>query len=84
MMTLDRYYYMSLDENAKAAYRTIYSAIVSFSSSVSIENVKEAEINEIIDGILLDNPHLFYLDLRGYTYCKFFVWIFTFIFISVY
>ena len=71
MMTLDRYYYMSLDENAKAAYRTIYSAIVSFSSSVSIENVKEAEINEIIDGILLDNPHLFYLDLRGYTYCKF-------------
>lgn len=70
-MTLDRYYYMSLNENAKAAYRIIYSAIVSFLPSVNVENIKESDINEIIEGILLDNPHFFYLDLRGYTYYRF-------------
>ena len=70
-MILDRYYYMSLKANAKTVYRTIYFAIVSFSPSVIIERVKEEEINVIIDGILLDNPHLFYLDLRGYAYYQF-------------
>lgn len=70
-MILDRYYYMSLNANAKTVYRTIYFAIVSFSPSVIIERVKEEEINVIIDGILLDNPHLFYLDLRGYAYYQF-------------
>lgn len=70
-MTLDRYYYMCFNENQKIAYRTIYSAIVSFLPSVNIGNVKETELNKIIDGILLDNPHLFYLDFRGYTYYKY-------------
>ena len=69
-MTLDRFYYMSLNEKNKATYRTIYSAIVSFSPSIDIGNVKETDIEEIIDGILLDNPHLFYVDLRGYAYYK--------------
>lgn len=70
MVTLDRYYYMSLDEQGKVAYKTIYSAIVSFLPSVNIKNLKDADIKGIIDGVLLDNPHLFYLDLRGYTYYK--------------
>lgn len=69
-MTIDRYYYMYLDENKKIAYRNIYTAIVSFSPSVILDGIKQIEINEIVDGILLDNPQLFYLDLRGYTYYK--------------
>ena len=67
-MILDRYYYMSLTKNNKLAYRKIYSAISAFLPTVTIYDIKEKEIHKIIEGIVLDNPHLFYFDLRKYSY----------------
>lgn len=46
----------------------VYSAVSSFSPSIALRCISIDEAHEIIDWVLLDNPQLFYFDLRGYTY----------------
>ena len=67
-MLYDRYYYSILPKKEKNVYKSIYDCINNLENGVSLKQSQcfGVDIEKIVQYILLDNPHIFYLDRRGF------------------
>ena len=54
------YYYNSLDENSKEAYREMYAAVVNFDDQYKLD-VTSVDMREVFMSVLYDNPEIFWL-----------------------
>lgn len=63
------YYYNSLDENSKAAYRDMYAAVTNFEEKYTLD-VTSADMRDVFMAVLYDNPEIFWLktDYKFYDY----------------
>ncbi|MGM9818136.1 MAG: transglutaminase domain-containing protein [Paludibacteraceae bacterium] len=63
-MIYNRYYYSTLNDVQKVAYKTIYAAFERFEKEIFLNNgmLPIEDILGIVYAIDLDNPHLFYID----------------------
>lgn len=67
-MQYDRYYYSVLGNGEKEVYKLIYKGIEKLDASIEIPArfCVGVDLADIIQKILLDNPHIFYVDRNGY------------------
>ena len=63
-MIYDRYYYSTLNNREKKAYKKIYTAMQNYEPSVTINGFVETDIPKLMSVINLDNPHLFFVDFH--------------------
>ena len=68
-MQYDRYYYSVLGDREKEVYKLIYKGIEQLDGTISVPTrfFVNVDLADIIQKILLDNPHIFYVDRNGYT-----------------
>ena len=66
-MVYDRYYYTLLSDKEKNIYKKVYGAVVSVLSTVEFQqaDIFKVDISKIVEYIILDNPHIFYLDEKN-------------------
>ena len=57
-----------LSESDKQKYRMIYKGIEDFESQIKIPKVNSDQLKKIIEAIIYDNPHLYYIDFHFYEY----------------
>ncbi len=69
-MLLDRFYYERLNSNERKIYRVIYDGIVKFDSNIRIPKMNNVALKNIIESIVYDNPHLYYVDMSFYEYVE--------------
>ena len=67
-MLYDRYYYSVLNQKEKGVYKLIYKGIEKLDASIEIPMrfCVGVDLADIVQKILLDNPHIFYVDRNGY------------------
>lgn len=67
-MTYDRYYYSILSKREKKVYKLIYKGIerLDYEISIPLIHCVGVDISHIVHCILLDNPHIFYVDRNEY------------------
>lgn len=63
-MTYDRYYYSTLNDVQKVAYKRIYAAFERFDKTILFDSEKISleDVLRVVYVIDLDNPHLYYVD----------------------
>ena len=71
-MQYDRYYYSVLNQKEKEVYKLIYNGIENLDTSIKIPTkfCSGVDFGDIIQKILLDNPHIFYIDRNGYKFAS--------------
>lgn len=68
-MTYDRYYYSTLSPSDKKAYKIIYEGIQNLKTDIPVHTTT-VPLQNIVQYIGLDNPHIFYVDFNQYQYSK--------------
>ncbi len=68
LMQYDRYYYSVLNKQEKEVYKLIYQGIENLDKSIKIPTkfCAGVDFRDIIQKIILDNPHIFYVNRNGY------------------
>lgn len=63
-MTYDRYYYSTLNDTQKAAYKKAYAAFERFENTILFDgaNTSVEDVLRVLYAIDLDNPHMYYVD----------------------
>ena len=56
-----RYYHSNLNSNQKKVYVAIYKGLRAFVSEITVPNIPAEEISKIFEGLLFDNPTIFYV-----------------------
>ena len=72
LMQYDRYYYSVLNNDEKEVYKLIYKGIENLDTSIKIpaKFCIGVDFRDLIQKILLDNPHIFYVNRNGYQIIK--------------